>query len=50
MMPSCQEFDETRIGTAVEQLNELQEDHVITGEGLVERYPLREEQKSLGEE
>ncbi|MCK4772748.1 MAG: hypothetical protein KAT18_07490 [Candidatus Latescibacteria bacterium] len=39
-----------RIGTAVEQLSELQEDHAITGEGLVERYPLREEQKSLGEE
>lgn len=36
-----------RIGTAVSQLRELELDRSISGEGLLERFPLQEEQMKL---
>ncbi len=39
----------SRIGKAVSQLRELEHDRLVSGEGLLERFPLQEEQEALEE-
>ena len=38
-----------RIGMAIEQLRELEEERIVSGIGVVERYPLREERTSTNQ-